>query len=76
MIQINNLKKSFGLQELFSDAGFQVGRQERIGVVGRNGSGKSTLFKIILGEEGYDGGNISIPKNYSIGYLSQHLHFT
>jgi len=76
MIQINNLKKIFGLQELFCEAGFQVGRQERIGVVGRNGSGKSTLFKIILGEESYDGGNISIPKNYSMGYLSQHLHFT
>jgi len=75
MIQVQNLKKSFGLQELFSDAGFQIDRNERVGVVGRNGSGKSTLFKIILGEEGYDSGNINIPKNYSIGYLSQHLDF-
>ena len=69
------MQKSFGMQMLFSDAGFQVGVGERIGVVGRNGSGKSTLFKIILGEEGYDSGNINIPKNYSIGYLSQHLNF-
>jgi ATP-binding cassette subfamily F protein 3 len=76
MIQIQNLKKSFGLQELFSDAGFQVGKNERIGLVGKNGSGKSTLFKIILGEESYDCGSINIPKNYSIGYLSQHLNFT
>ena len=60
---------------LFEGAGFQVGKGERIGVVGKNGSGKSTLFKIILGEEGYDSGTINIPKNYSIGYLSQHLHF-
>ncbi|MDR3002018.1 MAG: ATP-binding cassette domain-containing protein [Fibromonadaceae bacterium] len=76
MIQAQNLQKSFGLQMLFSDAGFQVGKGERIGLVGRNGSGKSTLFKIILNEEGCDTGNISIPKNYSIGYLSQHLNFT
>jgi len=76
VIQVQNLQKSFGLQTLFSDAGFQVGRGERIGLVGRNGSGKSTLFKIILGMEGFDAGNVNIPKNYSIGYLSQHLHFT
>ncbi len=75
MIQVQNLQKSFGLQTLFNDAGFQVGKGERIGLVGRNGSGKSTLFKIILGMEGYDGGNVNIPKNYSIGYLSQHLNF-
>jgi len=76
MIQVQNLQKSFGLQTLFSDAGFQVGKGERIGLVGRNGSGKSTLFKIILNMEGYDSGYVNIPKNYSIGYLSQHLHFT
>jgi len=76
MIQVQNLQKSFGLQTLFSDAGFQVGKGERIGLVGRNGSGKSTLFKIILNMEGYDSGAINVPKNYSIGYLSQHLHFT
>ena len=60
---------------LFSDASFQVGKGERIGLVGRNVSGKSTLFKIILGEEGYDSGFINVPKNYSTGYLSQHLNF-
>ena len=76
MIQVQNLEKSFGLQTLFSNAGFQVGKGERIGLVGRNGSGKSTLFKIILGMEGFDAGNVNIPKNYSIGYLSQHLNFT
>jgi ATP-binding cassette subfamily F protein 3 len=76
MIQVQNLEKSFGLQTLFSNAAFQVGKGERIGLVGRNGSGKSTLFKIILGMEGFDAGNVNIPKNYSIGYLSQHLNFT
>jgi ATP-binding cassette subfamily F protein 3 len=49
---------------------------DRLGLVGRNGHGKSTLFKLILGEEELDSGDITIPRNYRIGYLEQHLHFT
>jgi ATPase subunit of ABC transporter with duplicated ATPase domains len=45
-------------------------------LVGRNGSGKSTLFKIILGEEHYDSGDITVPKGYVVGALPQHIHFT
>lgn len=49
---------------------------ERLGLVGRNGSGKTTLFKIILGEEEPDEGQIVFPKNYRLGYLEQHIRFT
>lgn len=76
MIQVQNICKSFGTQELFNDASFLVAPRERVGIVGRNGSGKSTLFKIILGEEYLDGGKIDIPKNYSLGYLKQHIAFS
>jgi len=53
-----------------------MGSGNRIGLVGRNGSGKSTLFKLILDEEHYDDGEITIPKGYKIGALKQHLEFT
>ncbi len=76
MIQIQNIRKDFGLQNIFDDASFLVNERERIGIVGRNGTGKSTLFKLILGKEALDDGSILIPKNYTIGYLEQHLHFT
>ncbi|RRS32731.1 MAG: ABC transporter ATP-binding protein [Epsilonproteobacteria bacterium (ex Lamellibrachia satsuma)] len=76
MIQITNLSKSFGGQTLFRDINLKVARHQKIGFVGRNGSGKSTLFKMILGEESWDSGDISIPKNYRIGALRQHLVFT
>lgn len=75
MIQIQNIKKEFGEQVIFNDASLLIASQERVGIVGKNGSGKSTLFKILLNEEHLDGGNIQIPKNYSLGHLSQHLHF-
>ena len=76
MIQINNLTKSYGGRVLFQDLNLKLFSGNKIGFVGRNGSGKSTLFKIILGEEPYDSGEILIPKNYRIGTLRQHLHFT
>ncbi|MEA3553042.1 MAG: ABC-F family ATP-binding cassette domain-containing protein [Campylobacterota bacterium] len=76
MIQLTNISKSYGTQELFTNLNFQMSSGNRIGLVGRNGSGKSTLFKLILGEEHYDDGEITIPKGYKIGALKQHLEFS
>lgn len=76
MIQVQNIAKSYGSQCLFDGATFTVGSGEKIGLVGRNGSGKSTIFKIILGQEEPDSGQVLIPAGYQIGHLSQHLHFT
>ncbi|MCD6172156.1 MAG: ABC-F family ATP-binding cassette domain-containing protein [Sulfurimonas sp.] len=76
MIQLTNISKSYSSQELFSNLNFKLNSGTRVGLVGRNGSGKSTLFKLILGEESADEGDVSIPKNYKIGTLKQHLTFT
>jgi len=76
MIQVTNLSKYFGEQILFNNINFSLGSGYKVGFVGRNGSGKSTLFKILLGEEEHDDGDILIPKNYSIGALRQHIEFT
>ena len=76
MIQLTNLSKSFGGQTLFHNLNLKLSKGQKIGLIGRNGTGKSTLFKLILDEESYDDGEISIPKNYRIGTLRQHLEFT
>ena len=76
MIIASNLEKSFGPQVLFEDVSFLINKGERIGLVGKNGTGKSTLFKMIMGEEKQDSGTISTPKDYKIGSLDQHIHFT
>ncbi|MDR2426625.1 MAG: ATP-binding cassette domain-containing protein [Endomicrobium sp.] len=76
MIKIANLNKSFGSRILFDNLNLSVNEKERVGLVGRNGHGKTTLFKIILGETEYDSGSVSMPKNYKIGYLEQHINFT
>ena len=76
MIQLSNISKHFGKKELFSNLNFRMNSGNRVGLVGRNGSGKSTLFKLILGEDTPDEGEVSIPKGYKIGALKQHLVFT
>ena len=76
MIQLTNITKNFASQELFKNLNLKLNSGNRLGLVGRNGSGKSTLFKLILGEESADSGDVIIPKNYKIGALKQHLEFS
>jgi ATP-binding cassette, subfamily F, member 3 len=76
MIQLQNVSKNFASQELFDNLSFKLNAGVRVGLVGRNGSGKSTLFKLILGEEAPDSGEVIVPKNYKIGTLKQHLEFS
>jgi ATP-binding cassette subfamily F protein 3 len=75
MIVVDNLSKNFGKQSLFDNISFKVNRRERVGVVGRNGHGKTTLVRMIAGLEEADSGSISMPRNYRIGYVEQHLDF-
>lgn len=76
MIKITDLNKSFGSRVLFDNLNLNVNEKERVGLVGRNGHGKTTLFKILLNEMDYDSGTVSMPKNYKLGYLQQHISFT
>ncbi len=73
MISFSGVSKQFGRQVLFVEAGFQLNPGEKVGLVGPNGSGKSTLFRMILGEEGADDGDITIPKKVSIGCFRQEV---
>ena len=76
MINIEKLSKSFGGYVLFDKANLRINSRERLGLVGRNGHGKTTLLRMITGEEEPDSGAVSIPRNYRIGYVTQHLAFT
>ena len=76
MLIVNNLSKAYGTQILFDEASFTVGPGERLGLTGRNGTGKTTLFRMILGEEEPDSGQIHIPRGYTIRHLSQHISFS
>src|SRR6266542_1028108 len=71
MISFSRVSKQYGRQLLFVDASFQLNAGEKVGLVGPNGSGKTTLFRMIVGEETPDDGEVSVPKRTTIGYFRQ-----
>ncbi|HRW58145.1 MAG TPA: ATP-binding cassette domain-containing protein [Chlamydiales bacterium] len=75
LIQVDNLSKQYGEKILFNNCSFSIEKGEKCALVGRNGEGKTTLFKMLLGLEHEDRGEIQIVKDYRIGYLEQHLSF-
>jgi len=71
MISFSHISKQYGRQVLFVDASFQLNPGEKVGLVGPNGAGKTTLFRMIVGEESPDEGEVSVPKRLTIGYFRQ-----
>src|SRR6187397_844098 len=71
MISFSKIGKQYGKQILFVDASFQLNPGEKVGLVGPNGAGKTTLFRMIMGEEVPDEGDVTVPKKLSIGYFRQ-----
>ena len=71
MISFTRISKQYGRQILFVDASFQLNPGEKVGLVGPNGSGKTTLFRMIVGEESPDEGDLSVPRKMTVGYFRQ-----
>ena len=71
MISFSGINKQYGKQLVFVDASFQLNPGEKVGLVGPNGSGKTTLFRMVMGEEDPDEGDVSVPKRLTIGYFRQ-----
>ena len=71
MISFSRINKQYGRQVLFVDASFQLNPGEKIGLVGPNGAGKTTLFRMIVGEETPDEGDVSIARKITVGYFRQ-----
>src|SRR6185436_6147615 len=71
MIRLDGISKQHGGRILFLDVSLAVFRGEKVGLVGPNGAGKSTIFRMIVGEEEPDSGNVLVEKRVSVGYFSQ-----
>ncbi len=71
IVVAEDLAKSYGAQDVFSDVSFQIGHGDKIALVGANGVGKTTLLRIMAGLEVPTSGRWSMAKTIRTGYLSQ-----
>ena len=73
MISVEKVHLNFGGFDLFKGISFLITPKDRIGLIGRNGAGKTTLLKMLNGKDQPSSGQISLPKDLTIGYLPQHM---
>lgn len=59
MVEVTNLRKSYGDRVLIDDLTFSVPKGAIVGIIGPNGAGKSTLFRMMSGQEQPDSGSIT-----------------
>ena len=71
LLQLQDGSKQFGSKVLFEKARFAINDNEHVGVIGPNGAGKTTLFKILVGQEHLDSGELIQSQKLKIGYLEQ-----
>jgi len=71
VLEADGLVKGFGDRVLIRDLSFTLPRAGIIGVVGPNGVGKTTLFKMILGDEKPDSGDLTVGSTVQISYVEQ-----
>ncbi len=71
LLSANEIRLSFGYQNLLDGVTLAVAAGEKVGMVGRNGCGKTSLLKILSGVQAPDSGEIARRRSLRIGYLPQ-----
>lgn len=74
-VDVQNLSKSFGALNLFSNISFSIAEGQKVGLIAKNGTGKSTLLSVLAGKEGHDTGDIVFRRDLTIGFLEQSPQF-
>ncbi len=73
MIQLSNITLRHGPEPLLEDASATVYPGHKVGLIGANGSGKTSLFNLLLGRLSVDGGEVSIPDDWTVAHMAQEI---
>lgn len=72
ILSVSNIHKSFNEIPVLRNVSFHIEDYDKAAIVGINGAGKTTLLRIIMGELSADEGIVTVSRDKTIGYLSQH----
>ena len=73
-LNVENISKSYGELELFSDISFSIHKDQKIAFVAKNGSGKSSILNILSGKDVPDSGQVVVRKGLRLAFLDQELN--
>ena len=72
VLAAHHVGKHFGERVLFDNVSFDIQEHEKVGLVGSNGCGKTTLFRMLVGEESVDEGDVVTARDTRLGY-AEHI---
>ena len=70
-LTLQDIRKAYGEKLLIDGLSFSLPRGGLVGIIGPNGAGKTTLFRIIVGQEHTDGGDLELGETVRVGYAGQ-----
>ncbi len=71
VVQAKNLRKGYGDKLLIEDLSFDLPPAGIVGVIGANGAGKTTLFRMLVGDEQPDAGELTLGETVELAYVDQ-----
>jgi ATP-binding cassette ChvD family protein len=71
VVEANHVRKAFGDQLLVDDMNFNLPRGGIVGIIGPNGAGKTTLFRMMVGQEQPDAGELRLGETVQLAYVDQ-----
>jgi ATP-binding cassette ChvD family protein len=71
VVEAKGLRKSFGDRLLLDGLDFNLPRGGIVGIIGPNGAGKTTLFRMMVGQEQPDGGELRVGDTVKLAYVDQ-----
>lgn len=71
LVKGESISKAFGKKTVFREVSFNIGRRDKVALIGQNGAGKTTLLRMLCGMDSKYGGTVAVSPSVKVGYFAQ-----